>query len=301
MVHAEHNRSKLALAAVTLPLMAGLCNSPLGQEQNVESQAPTEALAPSPPAAETRPATALLQPTTGATATLPLIDRTEAASLNQDGITLFFDPNLILDITGDTVPAAPEPGPFLEAHPDYVTFSFILDSGALSVVRVQDYAALSDSAEEEMQRLEEMIAARPSQVQECVPQPPLSAFYTTCSHQQFEANLAYLDFQNGSGVRFVTVYSIQDAVPVSNEHLAYVFQGFTEDKRYYVSAGFHITHMDLEEFVAEIPEKVYSDTSGEALRQYFEQYEALLNAAEGQYQPLLSRFDEMLGSLRIEG
>jgi len=39
--------------------------------------------------------------------------------------------------------------------------------------------------------------------------------------------------------------------------------------------------------------------SGEALRQYFEDYEAILNAAEGRYQPLLSRFDEMLSSLRI--
>jgi hypothetical protein len=152
----------------------------------------------------------------------------------------------------------------------------------------------------ELQRLKEMIAARSSQVQECIPQPPLSAFYTTCSHQQFDANIAYVNFQNGSGVRFVTVYAIQDAVPVPNEHLTYVFQGFTEDERYYVSAGFHITHMDLEEFVAEVPEEVYADTSGEALRQYLEDFEALLNAAEGQYQPLLSRFDEILGSLSIE-
>jgi len=297
-VHVEHIRIKLALVAVSLPLMAGLCNSPLSQEQNIESQAPTEALAPSPTAAGTRPSTALSQPTTSPT---PLPDQTVAASLTQDGITLFFDPNLILDLTGDTQPAVSEPGPFQEAHPDYVTFSFVLDSGALSVVRVQDYAALSDSAEGELQRLKEMIAARPLQGQECIPQPPLSAFYTTCSHQQFDANIAYVDFQNGSGVRFVTVYAIQDAVPVSNEHLTYVFQGFTEDERYYVSAGFHVTHMDLEEFVAEVPEKVYADTSGEALRQYFEDYEALLNASEGRYQPLLSRFDEMLGSLRIEG
>ncbi len=298
IVHAEHNRSKLALVAVSLPLMAGLCNSPLSQEQNIESQAPTESVAPSSTAAGTGPSTAVLQPTTGAT---PLPDQTGSASLTQDGITLFFDPNLILDITADTIPAAPEPSPFLEAHPDYVTFSFILDSGALSVVRVQDYAALSDNAEGEMQRLKEMIAARPPQVQECIPQPALSAFYITCSHQQFDANIAFLDFPNGSGVRFVTVYAIQDAVPVSNEHLAYVFQGFTEDERYYVSAGFHITHMDLEEFIAEVPEKVYADTSGEALRQYFEDYEAILNASEGRYQPLLSRFDEILGSLRIEG
>ena len=293
-VDTEHGRIKLALVAVALPLMAGLCNSPLNQEQDAASPATTEATAPS---AETGPATASLQPTASAT---PLPDQTGAASLTQDGITLFFDPNLILDVTGDTIPAAPEPGPFQEAHPDYVIFSFILDSGALSVVRVQDYAALSDSAEEELQRLQEMIARRSSQVQECIPQPALSAFYTTCSHQQFDANIATVDFQNGSGVRFVTVYAIQDAVPVSNENLAYVFQGFTDDERYYVTAGFHITHLDLEEFVLEIPQEVYADTSGEALRQYFEDYEALLNAAEGRYQPLLSRFDEILSSLRIE-
>ena len=292
-VDTEHGRIKLALVAVALPLMAGLCNSPLGQEQDIAGTAPTEAIAPS---SEADPATASLEPTRDAT---PLPDQTGSASLTQDGITLSYDPSLILDVTADTIPAAPEPGPFQEAHPDYVTFSFILDSGALSVVRVQDYAAISDSAEEELQRLKEMIDAGPSQAQECIPQPALSAFYTICSHQQFNANIATVDFQNGSGVRFVTVYAIQDAVPVSNENLAYVFQGFTDDERYYVLAGFHITHLDLEEFVAEIPQDVYADTSGEALRQYFDDYEALLNAAEDRYQPLLSRFDEMLSSLRI--
>jgi hypothetical protein len=292
-VDTEHGWIKLALVAVALPLMAGLCNSPLSQDQDIASPATTEAIAPS---TLTDVATATLQPTSGAK---PLPDQTGAASLTQDGITLFFDPNLILDIAADTIPAVPEPGPFQEAHPDYVTFSFILDSGALSVVRVQDYAALSDSAEEEMQRLKEMIAERPSQVQECIPQPALSAFYTICSHQQFDANIAYVNFQNGSGVRFVTVYAIQDAVPVSNENLAYVFQGFTDDERYYVAAGFRITHMDLEEFVLEIPQEVYAEPSGDALRQYFDDYEALLNAAEGRYQPLLSRFDEILSSLRI--
>ena len=298
-VHAEHRRSKLALVAVTLPLMAGLCNAPLSQEQDIENLTATETIARSPTLAETRPATPSLQPAAGASPTISLPAPAGEASLTQDGITLFYDPNLILDISGDIIPAAPEPGPFVEAHPDYVTFSFILDSGALSVVRVQDYAALSASVGEELQSLKEMIAARLSQVQGCIPQPPLSAFYTTCSHQQFNANLAYVNFQNGSGVRFVTVYAIQDGAPVSNERLAYVFQGFTDDGRYYVSAGFHITHKDLEEFVAEIPQEVYADTSGEALRQYFEGYEAMLNAAHGRYQPLLSRFDEMLGSLRI--
>ena len=298
-LHTEHRRSKLALVAVTLPLMAFLCNSPSSQVQDIERPDLTETMAPSPTAAETRPATPLSQPTAGASPAIPLPAQTGAASLTQDAITLFYAPSLILDITAETIPAAPEPGPYETAHPDYVTFSFILDSGALSVVRVQDYAALSDSFEEELQRLKEQIAARPSQVQGCIPQPPLSAFYTTCSHQQFNANLAYVNFQNGSGVRFVTVYAIQDGAPVSNERLAYVFQGFTDDGRYYVSASFHITHKDLEEFVEGIPQEVYADTSGDALRQYFEGYEAILNAAEGRYQPLLSRFDEILGALRI--
>jgi hypothetical protein len=240
-----------------------------------------------------------LQPTTGATPTVPLPDQSGLASITQDGITLFYDPSLILDIIADTVPAALEPGPYVEPHPDYVSFYLLLDSGTLSVIRVQDYAAILDSAEEELQRLKDMITERPSQVQGCIPQPPLSAFYAACTHQQFNANIDYVNLQNVSGVRFVTVYAIQDAVPVSNEHLTYVFQGFTDDERYYVSAGFHITHKDLQEFVAEVPQEVYADTSGEALRQYFEEYEAILNAAEGRYQPLLSRFDEMLSSLRV--
>jgi hypothetical protein len=49
-----------------------------------------------------------------------------------------------------------------------------------------------------------------------------------------------LDFQGGSGVRFVTTYA-QNAYPVTNENLLYGFIGMTSDGRYVIAAWFPIT------------------------------------------------------------
>ena len=62
--------------------------------------------------------------------------------------------------------------------------------------------------------------------------------------QVFASNLEFVDFQNGSGVRFLTMYG-QDMTPINNQSLFYTFQGLTDDGRYYVSAILPITHPEL--------------------------------------------------------
>ncbi|MDO9120323.1 MAG: hypothetical protein Q7U31_00960, partial [Anaerolineaceae bacterium] len=53
--------------------------------------------------------------------------------------------------------------------------------------------------------------------------------------QVFKAQVKYLDFQNGQGVRFLTEYA-QYYAPVNNDDLFYAYQGITDDGKYWVSA-----------------------------------------------------------------
>jgi len=55
--------------------------------------------------------------------------------------------------------------------------------------------------------------------------------------QVFRVQVRYLDFQNGSGVRFLTQYR-QDPGPVTDEEIFYTFQGLTDDGANYVVASF---------------------------------------------------------------
>jgi hypothetical protein len=226
---------------------------------------------------------------------------TKEAQYEWGGVTLFYDPELILEIEAQTIEAKTGDEPYETPNPAYTQFSLTLDSGVVLVVPIQDYKAIADFAEGLLAELEALIKQRPSAFGDCIPELPLVTFYHICDHQQFNANVGYLDFQNGSGVRFVTVYGIQDAVPVSNENLVYVFQGITNDGKYYVNAKFRITNSELQDFGAELPPDVYADASGAALQQYFSDYEQALNGPHLQkYQPPLERFDAILKSLRVE-
>jgi hypothetical protein len=213
------------------------------------------------------------------------------------GMALWYDPEVILDVQATTVPLSE--GGFGEvAHPAYVQYSLPLDSGAISVVEIGPYEKMSESADRIFPELKGLLAFRNALSLDCIPELPLTAFFRQCSHQQMKANVEYVDFKNGTGVRFVTVYGIQDAAPISNEHLVYVFQGITNDKQCYVTASFRLTHEGLEDY-AEIPRDVYRDTSGISLAEYFSEHEQLLNDRPEGYIPGLERFDLIMQSIEV--
>lgn len=53
--------------------------------------------------------------------------------------------------------------------------------------------------------------------------------------QVFSAQVREVEFQNGSGLRFLTQFN-QGVVPISNREAFYAFQGLTGDGQYYVAA-----------------------------------------------------------------
>jgi hypothetical protein len=121
--------------------------------------------------------------------------------------------------------------------------------------------------------------------------PPVNAL------QVFVAQPEYLDFQNGSGVRFITHYA-QDAQMVTNTMIFYTYQGLTADGQYVVSASFPIsaaslpdtfdyTGFNYEDFFATYPD-------------YMDETVAALDALQsGDFSPTLTQLDDLIRSLTV--
>jgi hypothetical protein len=62
--------------------------------------------------------------------------------------------------------------------------------------------------------------------------------------QVLRAQVAYLDFEGGSGVRFLTQY-VGEPTGINNRDLFYTFQGITDEGNAYVSAFLPVSHPSL--------------------------------------------------------
>ena len=112
--------------------------------------------------------------------------------------------------------------------------------------------------------------------------------------QIIQAGISYLDFQNGSGMRYLTSYA-QAAYHINNPGLFYTFQGLTDDGRYYISATFSVSNPVLDKDIVVWDEDKYTWLA------YIEDIEALLSAQPAEsFTPDLSLLDEMMRSLLVE-
>ena len=216
------------------------------------------------------------------------------------GVKLYYDPQLILDVqpSTETIPAGSGGEPNEVAHPDYVHFDLYMEQAHVYVTPVAEYKTAADFATTTIADLCALIDD-PESLSGCVPELPLSTFYRMCGHQQFAANFKKVDFANGSGVRFITVHGIHDFSPVDNENLVYVFQGFTDDGKYYVKMFVRLLHAQLPD-IGEIPAEIYGAADQDQVDQYFEGFKEMLNESEADFSPKLDWIDAFLASLRVE-
>ena len=224
----------------------------------------------------------------------------EESYFERDGIKLYYDPQLVIDVEPPTesIPASSGSEMYGMPHPAYVLFDLYMEQAQVYVAPVEEYESAADFAPgiiADLNRLNDSI----NNFSDCVPELPLNEFFRVCDHQQFISNLSQLDFKNGSGVRFVSVYGIQDMAPVGNENLVYVFQGFTDDGKYYIKAVVRLLHSQLSE-IGEIPADIYAAANAAVVEEYFEGFEQLLDQNEADFSPTLDWIDAFLGSLRVE-
>jgi len=152
--------------------------------------------------------------------------------------------------------------------------------------------APSERASNTIADLQQLLVDRPA-TPEAIPFLPLFN-----AAQMMRTQVAYIDFQSGTGVRFLTHYA-QAYVPINNHELFYTFQGLTDDGNSYVAAILPVSHPTLP-----ADQMAYEGGDLAALAENFDTYiadiEQQLNAQDASsFTPDLDLLDAMIGSLEV--
>lgn len=169
-----------------------------------------------------------------------------------EGVHFEVNSTMAESIWREVVTAGPrsEGMPTWDARPEHLCFTIVgpreqndfegmrvatASQSQILIYPAGEYRTMSELAKAEIEELQALLETRPPAPENEIPLLPLIN-----AAQVFHAQVKYLDFQNGSGVRFVTQYS-QDMGPVTNQNIFYTFQGLTQDGAYYVAAYFPVT------------------------------------------------------------
>ena len=177
-------------------------------------------------------------------------------SVTFEGLNFSFDPSIASDAANSILPAVTEgQGAPWEVQPEAIQ-SKLLDytlkgsftDPVILVYPVKEFATTSEAAAWTIENLRNLLANRPASTpKEGMPMLPIWN-----AAQMMSTKIAYLDFANGSGVRYLTQYG-QDAAPINNTYLFYTFQGLTADGKYYISAVLPVANPILPPDTSTIP------------------------------------------------
>jgi hypothetical protein len=292
--HDPHSRSHAALAAfLSLALLTGLGCSLTGVLGGVAT--PTHEMAIELPTA------APMQTAPPPTAAPP--EPTQPA-VSFRGASFSYDPSLAGYVNADLVPAVTgEEEAYWMLAPEHLEFSFVdyaLDDTfhepVIYIYPVEAYIALSESAAGVIDDMRALLAEKPAHPEGSIPTLPVWN-----AGQFMHAAVRYMDFENGSGVRFLSQYG-QAVWPVNNQDLFYTFQGLTADGAYYVAAVLPVSHPSLPATGDEVAEMQDYETFSENFRSYLAEVETDLSAQDpASFFPALLLLDDLVASIRVEG
>jgi hypothetical protein len=270
----------LAVGSLLLSILACNLSAPGGTE------------APVPEAAIT------VTPMTLPTAT-PEPTTTPAPDVSYEGVSFSYDPSLAADVTAQTIPAVDEmEGGPTGPVPQHIQFTFegypLPDGSAtLFVYPVADFEAANEIGADVIAAHREFMANRPAQPDNI----PFLPLYNAI--QIFTSNVQYLDFQNGSGVRFVTAYA-QAFITIDNRAIFYTYQGLTADGAYYVALRASVACSALPD-EEPIPEDADFDAWTETYTDYIQERAQQLDAQPSSaFTPDLSVLDALVQSIRVQ-
>lgn len=258
-------------------------------------------------------------PTITAT-TESVTNKIEPQNINFLGASFTFDPAMIGEVLPELVAAqAAEPGPGTPwAPPEHIAFTLVDTVGsqnhapmgqylsAEAQIHVYPVAGLNTEVQPVVAALQQLLAEQPDAAAVTVIrpgqdtfQPALTMLPPSNAVQTFRAQVAYVNFVGGRGIRYLTQLS-QGPVPVSNQELFYTFQGLTDDGAVYVAAYFPVA-------LAALP--ATSEMSDEALTALLEDWQGYLTQTtellNGQvadaFTPDLAALDALLSSLSVAG
>lgn len=166
-------------------------------------------------------------------------------------------------------------------------------------IRVYPVWLLRENSTQTVQALKDLLRDRPPSLKGGIPLlPPVPA------GQLLHAQVRYLTFEGGSGVRVLTQFA-QDASPIHNEGLLYIFQGLTSDDAYYISAFLPVSASflpDQAEDPGDIPFPAYNSPDFNAEYTSYQQatHARLETASPDDFLPSLGALDQLIESLQTE-
>lgn len=236
------------------------------------------------------------------------------------GAVFTFDQTIADSVWLELVPARPaEPGPGLVWAPSqHIVFTLTDAAGAQNHAPLGQYlpaeaqihiypiAGLNAEVQPVVDGLRQLLAEPPDAAAiEAISLgqdsflPGLTLLPPSNARQPFRAQVEYLTFVGGRGVRYLTQLS-QGPVPVSNQELFYTFQGLTDDGALYVAAYFPVTLPalpDSPQMSDEALTALVEDWLG-----YLTQTTQLLNeSAAAAFTPDLTILDTLINSLSVSG
>ena len=246
-------------------------------------------------------------PAPASTAAPTTVSNTANVSYKTVSFTLPHD--LATNALTGTVPAvAPtNDGPGWDVAPEYIKFK--LDNYAqfntshdaqIMVYPAAEFASVNESAAKNIDQLKAIVKGASAPTAENLPSVP-----SFNAGQVFAAQIQPLQFQSGSGIRFLTEYA-QYAATANNADLYYEFQGLTTDGKYYIIALLPTSHSTLA-YNADPNSTVPSGgitfpgmDNSSAMPAYYANVVNLLNSvAPNSFTPALGSLDTLIQSITI--
>lgn len=233
--------------------------------------------------------------------TPPPVPQTGGGTAEWEDISFFFPYSLVSKWEVATVPSDPTdtgmPDTWRVATHDEFTFPDYpianeYQPARILIFPVSAWQNYNPESEKRIPALQKLLIDRPTSFGPDEIIPVLPVFNAA---QIIKTHVAYLAFQNGTGVRFVTQYD-QAPMPINNKELFYTFQGLTTDGKYYVSAFFPITHPSLPADSSDAASVVGSDFVS-----YLSQTtQTLEGALDSSFTPDLATLDQIMQSLKVK-
>lgn len=173
----------------------------------------------------------------------PVVEQPALQMVDFEGVRFSFDPSLASSVTSEFTPVDTGEMLPMPQHLSFVFNNYVVSdhfhTPQIKVINVPEYAAVNEYINNEVNELTRILTEKPADP-ENLPFLPLWN-----AAQVFVARVHYLDFQNGSGVAYLTKYA-QDVSPVSNHDIFYTFQGLTREGTFiHVSAVMPVNHPAL--------------------------------------------------------
>lgn len=292
---------RLILVVASLIIVSPACSTPQGEGSEPISEEAVETKV-----AQTLAAQAVeVEPTEAVDTPLPSSTFTPQPTFTPsppqpdiiyEGVSFAFDESLAISVNAEIVPGEGEPdNPW--SKPDYIRFIFngyplsgsYLDPQIL-VFPVEAYRTVNPFVGEQLTAFQTLLEEQPSDPEN------IMVYHFFNAAQYFMAQEAYLSFQNGRGIRYITQYG-QDAYPVGYPNMFYTFQGLTNDGSYYVSAILPLSHPSLPD-----PDAVPLDQGFyDRFQTYLEETKIQLNEQPAEsFVPSLINLDAVIESLLVE-